>query len=206
MTTTFEPPTAHAGTSVAWTDATGVASFIVPDQEVRLQLLDDDLAPVGFGVRVAAADWPEGTVLETDIVGAGRGRVLVFYPAPAGGLATATWTLGDEEAAPGPVLGSDTILRIDASRSRAGVLVTAVTESALESWLLSETGEELGAWRLPMEDVLRDGSLGQTPMRAPTATDGHQLWIAFGSPADARGPEDGLLVIRLGRNSIPLCQ
>ena len=206
LVTTFEPPTPHAGTSVAWTNATGVASFIVPDEEVRLQLLDDDLAPVGFGVRIAAADWPEGTVLETDLVGAGRGRVLVFYPAPDGGVATATWTLGDEQAEAGPVLGSDTILRIDASRSRAGVLITAVTEDALESWLLSDTAEELATWRLPMDDVLRTGSLGEAPMRTTTATDGRQLWIAFGSPADARGPEDGLLVIRLGRNSLPLCQ
>ena len=202
----FEPPTPHAGTSVAWTNGTGVASFVVPGEEVRLQLLDEFLRPVGFGVRVASIENADGVLHETDLVGAGRGRVLVFYPSPDGGLATATWTLGDEEAVLGPVLGSDPILRIDASRSRVGVLATAVTETALESWLLSESGEEHGHWRLPMEDVTRNSSLGQTAMRVATATDGEQLWIAFGSPGDALGPDDGLLVIRLGRNSIPLCQ
>jgi hypothetical protein len=191
---------------VAWTDSTAVASFIVPGGDVRLQELDDGLAAVGFGVRVADPEWQEGSVLETELVGTGRGRVLVFYPDPDGGVATAMWSLGDDEVTTGPVVGDVPVLRIDASRSPAGILLNAVTETSLESWLLSENGEELTAWRLPMEEVLRDGSLGSVPMRVATATDGVQLWLAFGSPRDANGPDDGLLVIRLGRNSLPLCQ
>ena len=202
----FDPPTAHAGTSVAWTDSTGVASFVVPGAEVRLQELDDALEPVGFGIEVATPDWQATSTFETDLVGASRGRVHIFYPAPTGGVANAIWTLGEEEVVTGPTLGEDPILRVDASRSRAGVLLSAVTDSALHSWLLSDDGESIAEWRLPMEDVLRAGALGEVPMRVATATDGAQLWIAFGSPRDAAGPDDGLVLIRLGRNGLPLCQ
>ncbi|MFT6400233.1 MAG: hypothetical protein ACJAYU_005003 [Bradymonadia bacterium] len=202
----FDPPTPYAGAAVVRTGTGGVVSFAVPSGEVRLQEVGEDLNSVGFGVSVATPDWRDESVLETALVAGSNDTVIVLYARPDGGVATATWTIGGEEVEPGAVLGSSLVARLDATLTPAGVLVTAVTPTGLEAWLLSSAGELLREWSQPLEVVTRETVLGTIPVRFVAATDGEELWLGYGAPNDGPGPTDGLVVIRLGTNSEALCE
>lgn len=202
----FTPPTAHEGPAIARVSTGGVVSFAVPDGEVRLQEVDEDLAAVGFGLTIATPAWTAESLLETGIVAGADDSVLVVWADPEGGVSTSTWEVDAEAPSRGPTLGSDLVLRLDASRSPAGVLVNAVTTEGVEVWLLAPSGEVVNSWSHVLDEVTRETTLGEQPVRIVSETDGKQLWLAFGAPADAAAPSEGLFVIRLGTNSEALCE
>ncbi len=201
----FEPPTPHAGPAIAPITDGAVVSFAVPSGEVRLQPVDSQLEPVGLGVLVASPVWTGGGLLETEVVATAADSVVVMWANPGGGVATATWSAGDEAALAGQVLGASRVTRIDAERSQSGVLVSVITEEGLEAWLLDDAGDPVATWSHPLEQTVRSTTLGQRPVRIVTETDGRQLWLAY-SAADAPAPSEGLFVIRLGTNSEALCE
>lgn len=214
-----EPATAEfapGGVSVGSAAVTAVQDELLvlfasaDDDTIRLQRLDHGLASLGFPELLAdnigaSASTRVAATTEDDR------RAFLAYTTDAATVEVVRWDHAARVASPVATIpladGEDSaVQRLSLAFDQATLLVSATDRRGFRAWSFTANGDLLGDWHLDLGNATREDEAGTLPARAAFFADEGVLTLAYASPWDAEGPEEGVLLHRLGFDSAPLCR
>lgn len=207
---------APGGVAVGAAAATAVDGEIlvlfasVDDDTIRLQRMDEELETLGFP-ELIADEIGASTTTRVAAANEDTRRAFFAYTTDDDTIELIHWDHAARVGTPVasvPLSGgaNGAVQRLSLAFDQSTLLLSATDRRGFRAWAFDSDGEPLGSWHLDLGDATRNDEAGTLPARAAFFADGGVLALAYASPWDAEGPEEGVLLHRLGFDSAPLCR